>query len=99
MLISLEEIKLHLRMETYPDSEQDPYIENLYFAAVDYAENFLGRELPADSNGLNRGVRAAILLIIADLFENREGQVVGAAFQPNVNVTRLLHFHRIGLGV
>jgi hypothetical protein len=99
MLISLATIKTHLRLDTEADSDTDAYLEGLYDAAADYCEKYLGQALPTDSDGLNSSVRAAMLLIIGDLYENREGQVVGQSFSENETVTNLLHFHRTGLGI
>ena len=40
-----------------------------------------------------------MLLIIGDLYENREGQFIGVSQATNPMVEKLLHFHRKGLGV
>lgn len=47
----------------------------------------------------HQDIRAAILLTIGDLWENREGQFVGVSAIVNPTVERLLHFHRRCLGV
>lgn len=99
MYISLATIKTHLRLDPDADSDTDAYLEGLYDAAADYCEKYLGQALPVDTDGLNPSVRAAMLLIIGDLYENREGQVVGQSFSVNETVTNLLHFHRTGLGI
>lgn len=99
MLISLDEIKLHLRLELGPDSEADPELEAMYSTALDYCENFLGRSIPWTSdNELNSSVRSAMLLIIGDLYENREART-GGEYSASSTVERLLHFHRVGLGI
>lgn len=99
-IIGVEEAKVHLRLDPEPDSDQDPYIEDLIAAAEDYAAQFMGREeLPWDSSGAPASVRAAILLIIGDLYENREGAMVGVSRVDNPAVERLLHFYRVGLGI
>jgi len=98
MLIPLEDIKYHLRVSQEPDSEQDPQLELMYEAAIDYCHRFIDADIPVDSNGLNPSFRAAVLLVIGDLFENRESGS-GADYSPNKTVERLLHFHRRNLGV
>lgn len=47
----------------------------------------------------HQDIRAAILLTLGDLWENREGQFVGVSAAVNPTVERLLHFHRRCLGV
>lgn len=44
-------------------------------------------------------IRAAILLTLGDLWENREGQFVGVTAAVNPTVERLLHYHRRQLGI
>ena len=44
-------------------------------------------------------VRAALKLVLGDLFANREASVVGVSRVDNPAVERLLHFYRQGLGV
>lgn len=110
MLIELEDIKRHLRLDLLPDSEADPELESMLDAAVDHASQLIGRSIPWHAPEGNivasepetifpSSVRAAILLIIGDLYENREGQVAGVTLDENPAVIRMLHFYRIGLGV
>ena len=99
MLISLQDIRDHLRLD---DTAQDNQLEGFYSAAVDYCENFVGYSLTDSSSSqptLNPAIRAAILLIIGDLYENREAVPSGGQYNPNLTVERLLHFHRKGLGI
>lgn len=100
-VLTLDEIKAHLRLD---GSEEDAHLELLNSAAEDYATQYLGRSLPwLDDAGaalpVPGGVRAALLLVIGDLYENREGVVTGTIVAVNPTVERLLHFHRIGIGV
>lgn len=46
-----------------------------------------------------KDIKAAILLVLGDLWENREGQFVGVATSVNPTVERLLHYHRRELGI
>lgn len=102
-MISLDEVKTHLRLDLEPDSELDPYLEMLLAAATDHASQYINRPIPwatdTSSEVFPDSLRAAILLIVGDLHENREGLIVGTSVARNPAVDRLLHFHRIGLGV
>ncbi|WP_348826654.1 head-tail connector protein [Halomonas sp. RT37] len=106
MLIPLETIKIHLRLDTAPDAVLDPELERLHDAAVDYASQYLGRPIPWDDEDTSsseavfpKSVEQAILILIGEFFENREQHVTGTIVQEIPTVTRLLHFYRIGLGV
>lgn len=99
MLISIAAIKTHLRLDPEDDSDTDAELERLYDSAADYCEKYLGQALPVDSDGLNASVRAAMLLIIGDLYENREQVVLGTITSTIPTAENLLHFHRTGLGI
>jgi uncharacterized phiE125 gp8 family phage protein len=47
----------------------------------------------------HQDIRAAILLTLGDLWENREGAFVGTIHAVNPTVERLLHYHRRQLGI
>lgn len=100
-VLTLEEIKAHLRVD---GSAEDAQLTLLGEAAEDYASQYLGRSLPwLDDLGapvsVPASIRAALLLVVGDLYENREGVVVGTIVAVNPTVERLLHFYRVGLGV
>lgn len=111
MLVTIETIKTHLRLPLDADSDLDPYLEQLHDAAKDYIQNYIGRELPwvdvddEDSDGdsseemLPSSVLQALLILIAEFFENREHQVIGTIMTENPSVFRLLHFYRTGIGI
>lgn len=100
MLITLEEIKYHLRLDPEPDEEQDPQLIAMYESAINYCENYMDRTIPFEGEDtINPSVRAAVLLIIGDLFEHREQTVVGAITARIPTALNLLHFHRKGLGI
>jgi hypothetical protein len=103
MLPTLSEVKAHLRLEE-SQAEEDAHLQSLVDAAADYTAQYLGRSLPwADDNGdlvpVPASVKAAVLLIVCDLYENREAQVIGATLAVNPAVDRLLHFYRVGMGI
>lgn len=102
-VLTLDEIKEHLRLDL-EETSQDAHLSLLSSAAEDYASQYLGRPLPwQDTQGVDMAVpfsvKAALLLTVADLFENREDTVVGASVSRIGAVERLLHFHRVGLGI
>lgn len=101
MLIPLDDIKAHLRIDDLePDDVEDGAIVGMYNAALDYAKNYCGREIPFEGEDeLNPSIRSAILLIIGDLYANRENVVVGASVANTQAAHNLMHFHRKGLGI
>lgn len=56
------------------------------------------RELSGSMVG-NEAIDAATLLVLGDLYENREGSFVGVSYEPNPTVMNLLNPYRIGMGV
>lgn len=94
--VTLAEAKLHLRASTYVDSpDPEDTLINIYIAAADdYIRNFLDREIIPNKSA----IKAAALLIVADLYENREGSGE-KEIKENPAVMRLLFPYRRNLGV
>ena len=68
-IVSLKEVKAHLRLDSL---EEDDYLNSLIFAATDRVEQYLDKPLADfDKKGIPAGVRHAILLMVADFYENR----------------------------
>ncbi|GHC19446.1 head-tail connector protein [Aidingimonas halophila] len=106
MLIPLETLKTHLRLDPDPDSELDAELERLLAVAVDHASQYLGRPIPWDDEDTSSSeaifpasVEQALLILVAEYFENREQHIVGSIIQENQTLQNLLHFYRVGLGV
>lgn len=102
-VLTLDEIKQHLRMEL-DDASRDAELESLEAAAVDHAAQYIGRPIPwTDSLGADvpvpASIKAAIKLIIADLDQHRENTVVGTIVANRKAAEALLHFYRVGLGI
>lgn len=96
-------MKRHLRL-CLSDAEENSHLEMIISAAVSHASQYIDRPIPwPNKDGefmeVPPDLQAAILLIIGDLYENREGQFVGVAVAENQTVQNLLHFHRAGLGI
>ncbi|ALY72099.1 TPA: head-tail connector protein [Pseudomonas aeruginosa] len=64
--VTLEEAKLHMRVD---HDEEDGYIMGLVAAAESHVANFLGDGLP---DPMPAPIKAAVLLLVGDLYENRE---------------------------
>lgn len=91
----------HLRIDD-PTLEVD-YLADLLLATEDYVSTYLSRPLSpwipgAPGSAAPLAVQHAILLILTDLYENRSAQVE-KALTANAAVERLLHPHRLGLGI
>ena len=96
-------MKKHLRL-CLNDAEENDHLDLIISAAVSHASQYIDRPIPwANESGelvpVPPDVKAAILLIIGDLYENREGLIVGTNVATNPAVQNLLHFHRVGLGI
>lgn len=108
-ILTTEQAIAHCRA----DPEADAPVMELYLgAAIDAAQDYLGRKLyeseqalaaAEDETGLmpNFAVKAAILLICGHLYENRENVVVGnfGATQIPMGAHDLLRPHRRSFGL
>lgn len=110
MWLDLDEVKVHLRID---HDLEDAYLAQLIDAAEDYISRYLNRSVPwtedpgsdslsessseSSSEIVPASVRQAGLMIVADLYQNREAQ--GAAIHPNPAVLSMLSLYRVGLGV
>jgi uncharacterized phage protein (predicted DNA packaging) len=90
--VSLIEAKAHLRVD---QDDEDTIIELYMDAATDYIQNFLNEDLSSDPAS---AIKAAALLIIGDLYENREGAGQNE-IKPNPAVMNLLYPYRKNLGI
>ena len=100
-VLTLPEVKAHLRVD---HDAEDVLISGMIDAAEDYVSRYLERPLPwEDEDGrpvpVPAAVRAAILLIVGDLYAHREAQFVGTSHAENPAVMRLLAPYRTNMGV
>ncbi|XGA78592.1 head-tail connector protein [Halomonas sp. CH40] len=85
--VTLQEAKDHLRIL---DDDEDPHITALIEAAEGYISEYLADNLPEP---MPAPIRAAVLLLVADLFENRERQGERALYE-NATFQLLLNPYR-----
>lgn len=100
-LITAARAAEHLRLDD-PDAESG-YVQLIISAAESHVAQYLQRPLvPWDSLDATvptpPEVEYAVLLHVADLYENRSANVE-KTLSVNPTVDRLLHMHRRGLGV
>lgn len=67
-MTTLVEVKQYLRVQ---HDEDDQFIERLIVAGEGHVEHYLGDDMPSP---VPAPIKAAILLLVADLYENRERQ-------------------------
>ena len=91
--VSLAETKEHLRIRS-ADTTQDVVLAIYMDAADDWIANFLN-QCPFQQTS---AIKAAALLIIGDLFENREGGSE-KEIKENPAVCNLLYPYRINMGM
>lgn len=105
--VSLPEAKKHLHVEIPDDDE---YIALLIDAAEQWAAEFMNRPLsdllvaqgdspPTIDGQLQPAVKLGVLIIVGDLYENREQIVSGTTVASNGLWERILYTFRVGLGV
>lgn len=99
--LTLQQIKNHLRIEL-DETFEDEHLSFLGEAAEGITANYIGRSIPwleDDVEVCPAPLIGAMLMIVADLYVNREGAAVGARFERNPAVDRILDQYRLGFGV
>jgi uncharacterized phage protein (predicted DNA packaging) len=104
MIVTLDTAKAHCRVR---HSADDELIEIYIAAAENRVQQFLNRDIeeilasPPDDSPAEpmAAIKAAVLLYVGDMYENRESQVVGTTIVENPAAISLLWPHRKGLGV
>lgn len=90
-IVSLTEAKNHLRIL---DTSEDALIQLYIDAASDFICNYLDTPNPPNA----AAIKAAALLLVAGMFENRESEGE-QQLKENPALVRLLYPYREGLGV
>jgi uncharacterized phage protein (predicted DNA packaging) len=90
-VVTLSEAKLHLRVT---QNAEDSLIK-AYIAA---AEEYVGKLLNQSNYPITAPIRAAVLLTVSDLYENRNG-ASDKDIKENPAVMRLLYPYRKEIGI
>lgn len=102
-IITLAEAKRHLSLPV-EETFQDPLISTYIAAAEDHVSAWLNRPLaPWDPDvpmaAVPASVKQGILLVIGDLYANREAVAAGVQYGDNPTLRALLGFWRLNMGV
>lgn len=97
-IVSLSEAKSHLKVD---QSDEDTLIQLYIDAAVTHVREYLNGEIKGELDSpvsTPAAIKAAILLLVGDLYENREGANVQEV-KRNPAVDRLLFPYRVRMGL
>ena len=104
MIVTINEIREHLRYDYVENPTSDEYAQReneyltiLYNSAVDYISSYLEFDITTAAT-LPNSIKSALLLVIADLNENREGQSIKQIYKNDM-VEKMLQLHRKNIGV
>ena len=90
-MLTLDETKLHLRVDLEDD---DTLIAALMDAATAATADYLGLPVDQMTSTVPSPIKAATLLLITDLYENRSAQTDRALY-ANSTYDRLLSTYRV----
>ena len=90
-MLTLIETKLHLRVDA---TDEDTLITSLITAATAATADYLGLPVAQMTSTVPSPIKAATLLLIADLYENRSAQNDRALY-ANSTYDRLLSTYRV----
>ena len=90
-VVTLSEAKLHLRVTQNAE-------DSLITAYIAAAEEYVGKFLNQQNYPITAPIRAAILLTVSDLYENRNG-ASDRDIKENPAVMRLLYPYRKEIGI
>lgn len=101
MILTLAEAQAQVSVT---HSHDDGLLEDAIAAAHDHIEKYIGRPVPwtnadGEPQPVPASIKQAAKLLVGDFYNNREALIIGTIVADNPAVERLLHFHRIGLGV
>lgn len=99
-IVSLAVAKVHLRVTS---NAEDALIQLYMDASSEEIEKYLNRRIPGaylPTPNIPAAISAACLLLVGDLYFNRDGAAAGkATVESNPAVMRLLQPYRDGIGI
>jgi len=98
-VVTLAEAKLHLRVT---DASEDGNIQLYIDAATTAIEKYLNRPIPGAAlpvPAIDAAIKAACLLMVGDLYQNRGAKITGTITTSNSAVDNLLYPFRINIGI
>lgn len=98
-IVTREEAKLHLKVD---QDVEDTLIDLYVAAAEEYIEKYINRVIPnknLPTPAVPSAIKAACLLLVGDMYQNREAQIVGTIVADNPAVVRLLYPYRVNIGI
>lgn len=90
-MLTLQQTKEHLRVDILDD---DAVIDAMIDAATAATADYLNMALDQMTTTVPSPIKAAALLMVADLYENREGQTERQLYR-NTTYERLLNPYRV----
>lgn len=96
--VTITEVKAHLRITS---NVEDALLQLYMDAANDRIENYINRPIPDNTDSpptAPAAIKAAALLIISDMYENREG-AGEKEIKENPALKSLLYPYRVELGI
>lgn len=113
LIVDLATIKMHLRVSS--GTTEDALIGQYAAAAQTNIEDYLDGVIPGSSDDVGdpdadpvvepladevpSPIIQALLLMVADMYENRSAVITGTTVAENPTLVRLLHCYRRGIGI
>lgn len=89
--VTLDDVKIHLRVD---QDAENVFLQGLIDAAEAHVAMFLGDDLP---DPMPAPVKAAVLLLVGDLYENRERQANVQLFENSAYALLLAPYRSMGV--
>lgn len=98
-IVTLAEAKAHLRVTS---TSEDTNIQMYVDAAASAIEKYINRSIPGaalPTPRIDAAIKAACLLLVGDLYENRGTKITGTIVTDNKAVENLLYPFRVNIGI